>query len=161
VGSTAWNLYRNLDLNQLQAGTLQAHPGVNVNALRPYPGYSDITQYTTGSNSNYNSLQIQVRKQFNGGGLINAAYTWSKSIDTWSTFSSRPMDSYNARGDRGLSDFDRRHMFVLTYVYPLPFWQAQNNCERYVNTILSCEASGGSLKEWDGRRKKTGRGGVD
>ena len=126
VGSSAWNLYRNLNLNQLRSGTLQAHPGVNVNALRPYPGYSDITQYTTGSNSNYNALQIQVRKQFNGGGLINAAYTWSKSIDTLSGFSSRPMDSYNVRGDRGLSDFDRRHMFVLTYVYPLPFWQSQN-----------------------------------
>ncbi len=127
VGSISRNLYRTLDLNQLPAGTVQANPGVNVNALRPYPGYADITQYTTGSNSNYNSLQIQVRKQFSNGGLINGAYTLSKAIDTLSAFNSQPMDSYNVQRDRGLSDFDRRNIFVLTYVYPLPFWRAQTN----------------------------------
>ncbi|MBV9937938.1 MAG: hypothetical protein JO150_05495 [Acidobacteriaceae bacterium] len=30
-------------------------------------------------------------------------------------------DSYNIRGDRGLSDFDARHRFVLSAVYDLPF----------------------------------------
>jgi hypothetical protein len=30
-------------------------------------------------------------------------------------------DSYNLRGDRGLSDFDARHRFVLSGIYQLPF----------------------------------------
>jgi hypothetical protein len=31
--------------------------------------------------------------------------------------------------------------------------------ERYANSILSCEIGGGTLEEWDSRRKKSGRGG--
>ncbi|MEK7404239.1 MAG: carboxypeptidase regulatory-like domain-containing protein [Acidobacteriota bacterium] len=125
VGSGGWSLYRGRNLNQLRAGTLQANPGVNTNALRPYHGYADITQYVTGSNYNYNSLQLQVRKQFAGDGLVNVAYTWSKSITDASSWSEGPMDSYNYKGERGLSAYDRRHIFVLSYVYPLPFWKQQ------------------------------------
>lgn len=130
VGSGGWNLYRGLNLNQLPVGTLQANPGINTNALRPYPGYADITQYATGANYNYNSLQVQMRKEFRGGGLINAAYTWSKSITDASNWNDVPMDSYNAKRERGLSAFDRRNILVLSYVYPLPFWREQNNWYR-------------------------------
>ncbi|HUS07211.1 MAG TPA: TonB-dependent receptor [Bryobacteraceae bacterium] len=126
VGSAGWNLYRGLNLNQLPAGTLQRNPGVNTNALRPYLGYADITQYITGSNYNYNSLQIQARKQFAGGGLVNMAYTWSKSITDASSWGEQPMDSYNFKRERGLASFDRRHILMLSYVYPIPFWQRQD-----------------------------------
>ncbi len=126
VGSSGWNLYRGLNLNQLQAGTLQRNPGINTNALRPYLGYADITQYTTGSNFNYNSLQLQLRKQFRGGGLVNVAYTLGKSITDASSWSEGPMDSYNFKNERGLASYDRRHILVMSYVYPLPFWKEQN-----------------------------------
>jgi hypothetical protein len=130
VGSSGWSLYRGLNLNQLPVGTLQANPGINTNALRPYPGYADITQYATGANYDYNSLQVQIRKEFRGGGLINAAYTWSKSLTNASNWNEVPMDSYNASRERGLSAFDRRNILVLSYVYPLPFWREQNNWYR-------------------------------
>jgi hypothetical protein len=126
VGSSGWSLYRGLNLNQLPVGTLQANPGVNTNALRPYPGYADITQYVTGSNSNYNSLQVQGRKQFRSGGLVNVAYTWSKSITDASGWSEQPMYSYNFKLERGLASLDRRHILMLSYVYPIPFWQRQD-----------------------------------
>jgi hypothetical protein len=32
------------------------------------------------------------------------------------------MDSYNAKLDRGLATFHRAHVFVFSYIYPLPFW---------------------------------------
>lgn len=130
VGSTGWNLYRGVNLNQLPVGTLQKNPGINTNALRPYQGYADITQYVTGSNFSYNSLQVQGRKQFSGGGLINASYTWGKSITDSSSWSEAPMDSYNFKNDRGLASYDRRHIFVLSYVYPLPFWRQQDTWYR-------------------------------
>ncbi|MCC6263736.1 MAG: TonB-dependent receptor [Bryobacterales bacterium] len=126
VGSSGWNLYRGLNLNQLQVGTLQRNPGVNTNALRPYLGYADITQYGTGSNFNYNSLQAQVRKQFVNGGLINVAYTFGKSITDASSWSEGPMDSYNFKNERGLASYNRRHILVLSYVYPIPLWRAQD-----------------------------------
>ena len=127
VGSSASNLSYQNDINQLRPGTLQANPGVNVNALRPYPGYADIYQYLTGANFIYNSLQVQFRKQFTQAGLINAAYTWSKGRTDANAFNYQPMDSYNLRGDWGPSSYNRNQIFVFSYVYPLPFWRDGSN----------------------------------
>ncbi len=126
VGSAGWNQYRQVNLNQLQVGTLQRNPGINTNALRPYNGFANISHYITGSNFNYNSMQAQWRKTFNDGGLLNIAYTWSKAITDASDWGELAMDSYDFKRDRGLATYDRRHIFVFSYMYPLPFWQEQN-----------------------------------
>ena len=123
VGSSAASLAFQQDINQLQPGTIQAHPGVNVNALRPYPGYADIYQYVTGANFIYNSLQVQLKKQMVGGGLFNVAYTWSKSRTDANAYNYQPMNSYNLRGDWGPSSYNRNQVLVFSYVYPLPFWR--------------------------------------
>jgi hypothetical protein len=103
VGSSAANLSYQQNINQLRPGTIQANPGINVNALRPYPGYADIYEFNTGANFIYNSLQVQLRKQFTQGGLVNVAYTWSKARIDANSFDYRPQDSYNLRGDWGPS----------------------------------------------------------
>jgi hypothetical protein len=123
VGSSAANLAYQDDINQLQPGTLQANPGVNVNALRPYPGYADIYQFVTGANFIYNSLQVQFKKQMARGGLFNIAYTWSKARTDANAYNYQPMSSYNLRGDWGPSSYNRNQVLVLSYVYPLPFWK--------------------------------------
>ena len=123
VGSSAANLSYQQDVNQLPAGTLQANPGANANALRPYLGYADIYQYMTGANFIYNSLQVQFKKQMAGGGIFNVAYTWSKARTDANGYNYQPMDSYNLRGDWGPSSYNRNHILVLSYVYPLPFWK--------------------------------------
>jgi hypothetical protein len=54
---------------------------------------------------------------------INASYTLSKSLD-YNSLSSQGIvvqNSYDLRGDRGLSDFDARHRFVARAIYDLPF----------------------------------------
>jgi len=127
VGSSAANLSYQQDANQLRPGTLQANPGVNVNALRPYLGYADIFQYNTGGNFIYNSMQVQLRKQFTQGGLFNIAYTWSKARTDANAYNYQPQDSYNLRGDWGPSSYNRNHIFVASYVYPLPFWLHGSN----------------------------------
>lgn len=126
VGSSAANLARTLNLNQLRAGTLQANPGVNANALRPYPGYANINWYVTGSNSIYNSLQTSVKRQIRGGGLLNFSYTWSRAITDASAYNENPMDSYNFKAERGLATFHRAHVAVISYIYPLPFFKEGN-----------------------------------
>jgi hypothetical protein len=140
VGSSAANLAYQQDINQLPIGTLQANPGVNVNALRPYPGYADIYQYNTGANFIYNSLQVQLKKQFSGGGLVNVAYTWSKARTDASAYNYQPMDSYDLRRDWGPSSYNRNHVFVLSYVYPLPFWR--NPQEWYKKVLGGWQISG-------------------
>jgi hypothetical protein len=101
VGSAAWHLYRQVNLNQLREGTMLRQPGINRDALRPYLGYADINHLITGSNFNYNSLQMQLRKQMTGGGLLSGAYTWSKAITDASAYSETAQDSYNFKRDRG------------------------------------------------------------
>ncbi|MCX6612173.1 MAG: hypothetical protein NTW74_15125, partial [Acidobacteria bacterium] len=127
VGSSAASLTRALNINQLRVGTLQANPGINVNALRPYRGYADIQQFVNGANSIYNSLQVQVRRQIKGGGQLSTSYTWSNAITDASGYNEQPMDSYNAKRDRGFTAFDRRHNLLISYVYPLPFWLTGND----------------------------------
>ena len=108
-----------------------------VNGVRPFPRLSDsspelpgaslgnITQVESSSNSSYNALWATVNRRFSRGLQLNASYTWSKSID-YNSLSSPPtvitvQNSYDLRGDRGLSDFDARHRFVLSGLYELPF----------------------------------------
>jgi hypothetical protein len=141
VGSSGWHQYRQVNLNQLPVGTLQANPGVNANALRPYLGYANISHNVTASNFNYNSLQAQLRKQFSRGGLFSAAYTWSKAITDASDWNEGPMDSYNFKNERGLATYDRRHILVLSYIYPLPFWQ-QAAGEWYKRALGGWQLSG-------------------
>lgn len=140
VGSSAANLTYQQNINQLPVGTLQANPGVNVNALRPYLGYADILQFNSGANFIYNSLQVQLRKQFSGGGLFNVAYTWSKGRTNANAFDYRPMDSYDLRRDWGPSSYNRGQILVISYVYPLPFWR--NGQEWYQKALGGWQLSG-------------------
>jgi hypothetical protein len=140
VGSSAANLSYQQNINQLPAGTVQKNPGVNVNALRPYLGYADIFEYNTGANFIYNSLQVQLKKQFADGGLFNIAYTWSKGRTDANAYNYTPMDSYNLRGDWGPSSYNRNHIFVASYVYPLPFWR--HSQELYKKMLGGWQVSG-------------------
>jgi outer membrane receptor protein involved in Fe transport len=123
VGSSAANLSYQDDINQLLPGTLTANPGVNTNALRPYLGYADIYEYNTGANFIYNSMQVQLRKQFTKGGLLNVAYTLSRGRTDANAYNYQPENSYNLRADWGPSSYNRNNILVISYVYPLPFWQ--------------------------------------
>ena len=106
-----------------------------ISGVRPYPFISEsssilpgtplgnIAQVESTGNSMYNALWVSVSKRLAHGLQINGYYTWSKSLDynSLSTQGIVVQDSYNLRGDRGLSDFDARHRFVLSGIYDLPF----------------------------------------
>ena len=82
------------------------------------------TQGTVG-NSNYNSMQVSLRKSLSHGLSFQASYTWSHSIDNTSGFEnsgfgSRAVDPYNFALNRGDSTFDARQRFVVNYDYEVP-----------------------------------------
>jgi Carboxypeptidase regulatory-like domain/TonB dependent receptor-like, beta-barrel len=86
--------------------------------LRPYPQFTDIIPlYSSGASSNYHALQVSFSKRLSRGILIDGNYTWAKNIEEGLTH----QDSYNIRGDRGLSTIDIAHRFVISYLYELPF----------------------------------------
>ena len=74
-------------------------------------------------NSSYNALWVTATKRLSRGLQFNTSYTFSKSIDynSQSSQGTTLQDSYNLVGDRGLSDFDARHRFVISGLYELPF----------------------------------------
>jgi hypothetical protein len=83
------------------------------------PVFSSVFAQDTIANSNYNSLQAMLEKRFAGGLQLQAAYTFSKSIDQASSFEGilNPIDPARTRA---LSIFDARHRFVLSYYWELP-----------------------------------------
>ena len=82
-----------------------------------------LNTLTSSGNSSYHSLQTSVQKRFGRGLSLNANYTWSKSIDTFSDegIYQAPHDQRALHLNRGLSDFDRRHRFIFSYTWDLPF----------------------------------------
>ncbi len=90
---------------------------------RTFTGFGNIIEITSAGNSNYNALWLTANKRFRQGLQFNASYTLSKSIDYNSLNSQGAVvqDSFNLRGNRGLSDFDARNRFVANYLYELPF----------------------------------------
>jgi hypothetical protein len=78
--------------------------------------------------STYHGLQSTLSHRFSGGLYFQAAYTYSKSIDngSGSVFGDELNglrqfgNLLNPSGQRAVSDFDRRHRFVISYNYDLP-----------------------------------------
>lgn len=106
-----------------------------INGARPIPTLSSsspidpgaplgtINVYESDGNSSYNGLWLTAQKRFSHGLQFDLAYTYSKSIDENSQNQQGLViqDSYNIRGDRGLSDFDARNRVVVNAIYNLPF----------------------------------------
>ena len=95
------------DINQPTAGALQANPGVNVNALRPYPGFAAIQEEESVVNSMYNGLQVAWNRRLPAGFAFGFAYTFSKSMDNGSNYRDIVPDTYNTQQSVGA--FGVRH----------------------------------------------------
>ena len=119
VGTKGTHLIDSRDINQPQ-------PSTNPDFMRPNPAFADINIIESGANSIYNSLQARLEQRLSHGLSLLASYTYSKSIDDASGFFSStgdpnfPQNSYDLRAERGLSDFDIRNRFVLSYAYDIP-----------------------------------------
>jgi hypothetical protein len=120
VGRSATNLERARNINQMQPGTLQANPGVNANALRPYKGFSTITLYETTGRSRYNAMQLQVQRRSTRGVGYSLAYTLSRTMDDGSTRLEILPNAYDDSGYYSLSALDRPHILITQAYYRTP-----------------------------------------
>ncbi len=112
---------------------LEVACGADPNLLRPnYMGYGSITRIDPVANSNYNALQVSVRRT-TGRLTLAGAYTYSHSIDNSSDrYDGNFVDSYNLRASRASSNFDQTHMLNISYVYDFPNWSGSKT----MNAIL-------------------------
>jgi len=147
VGTRGLNLIRDVAINQARLASPQ-HPIVNAVtgqvittntpaatnvALRaPYQGVEvgSFLQIQSTAQSTYNSLQMSLARRLSTGLQFLASYTFAKSLDNASGGSAskgEASDTINIAGNqldnranRGISDFDRTHRFVLSSLWDLP-----------------------------------------
>ena len=88
-----------------------------------------FTYDTTGAFSNFHALQVRLQKRMSHGLMFMARYTYSKSLDDASTIGGSSVtviqNSFDPRGDYGLSTFNMTHQFLGMFMYDLPFGDRQ------------------------------------
>jgi outer membrane receptor protein involved in Fe transport len=117
VGTRGEHLFTNQQYNPIDPTT-----GLRLNST-----LGDVLVRTNGGDSNYHSGQVTLDRKFTHGLLLRGAYTYSKLIDdtsevfTTTGFSSFAQNLFQQKEDYGLSAYDRRHRFVMTYIWDLPY----------------------------------------
>jgi hypothetical protein len=97
--------------------------GNTANPFRPFAGIGDIKRLDQTGSSNYNAFEATLRHNI-GGLELNAAYTWSHSIDDSSDWDDTGfVNAYALNSYRASSNFDIRQNFTLAYVYDEPFFK--------------------------------------
>jgi len=126
-----------LEVNYVGSGSRDLSVGGRFNtAVRPGPGdprdrmrfpYMRPTFFekSTGR-SNYNSLQVGLKRSFRNGLAATAAYTWSKSIDVacsgfFGAEACSVQNEYALNNDRSVSAFNVPQNVVVSWVYEVPF----------------------------------------
>jgi len=134
AGSVGRKLNSRIDINQARLPAFLDEP---LEPRRPYPTFGAISMSKNLAVSSYNAFQMKVEKRFSHNLYLLAAYTISKSLDSASSSSTGAQNRQDVRAEYGLSDFDQRQRFVVSYLYQLPFGRGQ----RYLSAARGLTAA--------------------
>jgi|GEM_PF-383402 len=91
---------------------------------------ANVSAFLSNGNSIYHGAAAELRRRFSRGFELSAAYTWSHLIDdsTAEVFSTvlsphRAEEFQDLSRERADSALDRRHRFVVSAIYELPFFR--------------------------------------
>ena len=87
------------------------------------PCYGPVEIEDNGLWSSFHSLQVSINRKFSRGVTFLGSYVWSKYLDIQSfggEGNSGPRNPFNLFLDKGLSDNDVAHRFVISYIWELP-----------------------------------------
>jgi hypothetical protein len=149
TGSHGKDLESMVDLNQVQAnsdgyyntsssspasGACITDDGSTVADHRPYPCWTVIQSVANATESNYNSGTVEISRHSGKGLTFDASYVYTRDL---SNAGGATPTSYAISGGTFLTDrfhpgldygnviYDRRHRFLATYLYDLPFGKGQ------------------------------------
>ncbi len=126
--------------NEVTGKVITTNTFTNAPLRAPYQGVeiNSFFQNQSTAQSTYHSLQASLTKRFSNGLQFLASYTFAKSMDNGSgtgggagingvvnpgavaDTSISLGNQLDSRANRGVSDFDHTHRFVLSYVWELP-----------------------------------------
>jgi hypothetical protein len=120
----------------LPTGCVTTNTSANVNQRVPIIGIASggFTNLANVGDSNYNSLQVTVRKRFSRGLQFQGAYTFGRVFtdDAGLTYTSgtsatvNSNDPNNRAQQHAQADFNRTHRLVVNYTYDLPGYKQGN-----------------------------------
>lgn len=147
VGNRSYQLPWAPDINQMAPSTTFFSQRSNLD--RPFPNWGLIFSRDAGANSIYNSLQLELNRRFTKGLSYTSAYTLAKNLAdnagpapsgfAGETGGGRVTNSLDRRSDRGDVYATRRHRFVNTFVFDLPFGkgrQFMTDVNRFADLLL-------------------------
>ena len=123
-------------------------PGERIQRINPNFGQIRSTDWN--GHSSYHALQTNLVQRLTKGLTYQIAYTWSKSIDDGTNTTSDGENlntigqawAFCARCNRGPSDFDIPHNFVVNFQYDLPVPESVKS-HALANTVLGGWQVGG------------------
>jgi len=139
VGNHAVHLSYNVNENQVPLSSVDAVTLANSsvatqNALQ-FPNFKAFTVNSNIGSSNYNGLQVSVRRQFNTRLAVLSNYTYSKSMDDGSSIynfsapngtanSQYPVAGPNFMHDFAVGNIDSTHVLNIAMIYTTsgPWW---------------------------------------
>jgi hypothetical protein len=149
----------------LSSPTVQA-----VELELPYPQYPGgvTTDVPPTASAIYNALQLTASKHYSNGLELLVSYTWSKSIDSSSTYDTNVawLGNYGSNSgyalsdpnkpylERGLSTFDVPQMLKFSYSYDLPIGHGKallGNMPRVLDAIVGGWKTNGIWEIHSGR----------
>ncbi len=98
-------------------------------AVRANPALANTWTYFSEGDASYNALQVDLNHRFSNGFSLRGVYTWSKAIDDGDSLNATTSggepalasNPFDLLADRGLANFDIRHVGVISALYALPF----------------------------------------
>jgi hypothetical protein len=149
IGSHGSNLETFVDLNQVPANTIGWSAAFPQYA--PYQSWGYIQSIVNGAESNYNAMSVAANKRFANGLQFQSSYVWTRdlsnaggyapsSIQTEGNSSGVASDRFHLGRDYGNVAFDRRHRFLTTFLYELPFGKGKTLA--YNSGLLNTVAGG-------------------
>jgi hypothetical protein len=137
VGMNSYRLGVTEDLNQIPPSTTPYTANPYVDPRAPYQNWFALLSSENAGFANYQALEVEGNHRMAGGLFFQANYTWAKNLsdaqgDAPSGFSPEVLygtpvsDRFDLAANRGNVAGARRHRFLLTGTYQLPFGKGRN-----------------------------------
>lgn len=134
LGSALQQLTPNPFAGIISTGALSNSAVTRYQLLLPYPQYTGITvQNSTWGYSDYNAMELKVKKRIPHGVTLLLGYTFSKLFANISNtvtnngndldrgLNSTPQNAYNLRAERSVSEMDSPNYLSISAIAELPF----------------------------------------
>jgi hypothetical protein len=111
-------------------------PVFQGSAGRPEAAFRAINMLTSGSNSNYNGLDVTLRKRFGAGVQFSTTYSWSHALSDSDMEGGALTDPSNRRREYGNSNADVRSNWVFQGLFAPRFSQKWADGFEFSTTVF-------------------------